>query len=101
MARCVACGGFFCRECIAEHDRRVYCASCLVRVVNRRTAVRGRRHGFAAVRRGMLLAISALLLWTGFWLLGRGLGKLPARMHEGTLWQRSDWEKRGEEGVEP
>ena len=29
VARCPACGHYFCRECITEHDDRVICAACL------------------------------------------------------------------------
>ena len=28
-ARCPACGGTYCRECVVEHDGRILCASCL------------------------------------------------------------------------
>jgi len=35
VARCPQCRGYFCRECITEHDDRVICAGCLSKLVRK------------------------------------------------------------------
>ena len=32
VARCPECRGFFCRECITEHEGRLICAQCQLRL---------------------------------------------------------------------
>jgi hypothetical protein len=68
-ARCVTCGGFFCRECITEHHERMICARCLVPAAQRG---RGRRL-FSAVVAMLRLAAGVLILWCTFYNLGRFL----------------------------
>lgn len=81
-ARCVGCGGFFCRECTTEHDGGMTCANCL-------------EAGPAPVRTGRLRTLllngtpflaGFLLVWLLFFCLGKGLISLPTSFHEGTLW---------------
>ena len=66
-ARCVTCGGFFCRECITEHYERMICARCLLPPTQRGT---GRRlfSGMVAMLR---LAVGVFILWFTFYNLGR------------------------------
>jgi hypothetical protein len=84
VARCLACGHYFCRECITEHDDRVICASCLRKLV--RVPLLQRR-GFGSLVRLSQCALGLLVAWFFFYLIGEGLLALPTSFHEGTLWQ--------------
>ena len=84
VARCPACGQYFCRECITEHEDRVICAACLRKLA--RVPLLQRR-GFAGVLRVGQCLLGLLLAWFFFHLIGEGLLKLPTSFHEGTLWQ--------------
>ncbi|RRJ94300.1 rhomboid family protein [Opitutaceae bacterium TAV4] len=100
-ARCAGCGGFFCRECIAEHNHRLYCASCLTRIT---TPASHRETGYmcrllARTRGALSLAAAALLLWAGFYYLGRTLVRIPHKFHDGTIWaESSDIDGNGDVG---
>lgn len=83
VARCLACGQYFCRECVTEHEDRVICAACLRKVARVPFL---RRRGFAAVLRGGQGLLGLLAAWFFFYLVGEQLLALPARFHEGTLW---------------
>lgn len=86
VARCPECGGFFCIECVVEHDGRVLCAACLGRIGKASLSRPGwlRR----SARLGVTVA-SALLLWLFFQLVGLALVRIPTDFHEGTLWKRA------------
>jgi hypothetical protein len=89
VARCPACGRFFCRECVTEHAGRVMCAACLratarVPLLQRRALVRG-------LQWGQCLA-GALLLWFTFYWAGNLLARLPDSFHQGTLWKKAWFE---------
>ena len=86
-ARCVECGNFFCRECIAEHDDRIVCAACLVKLVQRPRSSRRRLAGFFRVCQ---CALGLFILWFFFYLAGQSLLAIPTSFHEGTLW-RTPW----------
>ena len=89
-ARCVACGRFFCRECVAEHDGRMICGACL-----RAEAQAGHREagswlpGALGVVR---LAAALVVAWLVFYAAGRLLLKTPTEFHEGTVWRGEWWE---------
>jgi hypothetical protein len=83
-ALCPACGRFFCRECVTEHDDRVLCASCLRRLHKPPLL---RRFGFAPVARVFQGLLGFLLLWVLFYYLGLAFLSLPSSLHEGTVWQ--------------
>jgi len=85
-ARCPQCGGFFCRECVTEHDGRVMCAACLRKTARRTEA---RRRSFAPVLRVGAAACGVLVAWLVFHTLGQLLLSMPASFHEGTLWKES------------
>ena len=82
-ARCVECRQYFCRECVAEHDDRIVCASCLQKLAHRPLA---RRPAFVGVLRLVQCAFGVLLLWFFFYLVGEGLVAIPSSFHDGTLW---------------
>jgi hypothetical protein len=83
-ARCRACGGFFCRECVVEHEGRLLCAPCLARV----TAKSGRRRErLAIVRRGFVTLSGIAALWLTWYAIGIVLLRLPPNFHDGTIWR--------------
>ena len=86
IARCPGCGGFFCRECITEHDERVMCASCLAKLTRPAAA---KVHGFGlAVLRPWAAALSGIVIaWLCFYSIGRMLAAIPSDFHARSLWQ--------------
>jgi len=84
VARCPECEHFFCRECITEHEDRVICSSCLRKVT---ATVEKRRRNFAPLGRAAAAAIGVLLAGLFFFLVGRMLVNIPAKFHEGSVWQ--------------
>ncbi len=85
VARCTECGAFYCRECIAEHEGRVLCASCLEKLLAGAPAT---RHGFSGLLTLARFLSGFLLLWLMFYYIGHALLSLPASFHEGTVWER-------------
>lgn len=85
VARCPGCARFFCRECVSEHDDRVLCARCLARVQSEHVEKSSR---FAQVFRLVGVALGLAVTWWFFDLAGRGLIRLPASVHEGTVWEK-------------
>lgn len=84
VACCLSCGGFFCRECVTEHEDQVRCAACL------RKAARVpllQRRGFVRVLQAIQCLVGLFVAWFFFYLLGEALLALPSSFHEGTLWQ--------------
>jgi hypothetical protein len=84
VARCPECRQFFCRECITEHDDRVVCAACLVRLTRKPLT---RRLALGKVLWLTQAVVGLLIVWFFFFLIGESLLKLPNSFHEGTLWQ--------------
>ncbi len=84
VARCPECGSYYCRECVAEHEDRVLCASCLEKILAGRPAAR-RFSGLLAAGRFLW---GFLLLWFIFYYLGSALLSLPSSFHEGTVWEQ-------------
>ena len=86
VARCLECGQFFCRECVAEHGERGVCASCLKKVAQAAAKPARRRMNLWPVVQtaaGLLLAVFF------FYLIGSALLALPDSFHKGSLWERS------------
>jgi hypothetical protein len=90
VARCPECKQFYCRECIAEHDDRVICASCL-RKLTRRTGER--RYKFAWLTRATAFCVSITAAWLVFYWIGRILLSLPVSFHDGTIWKTAFWQE--------
>lgn len=83
-ARCPACGQFFCRECVTEHDGVVICSVCL----RKQSAGATERHlPVAALARALAVAAGFMLGWLAFHTVGQLLVSLPADFHEGTVWK--------------
>lgn len=83
-ARCPSCGGFFCRECVTEHENRILCAGCLAGLV--RPAEKKRRSFAWAARLGQGLT-GLVIAWLVFYYLAEILMTLPAAFHEGGVWE--------------
>ncbi len=86
VARCPECGFYYCRECVAEHEDRVLCASCLEKL-HAAGAPAARRDFSGIVAAGRFLW-GFLLLWSLFYYLGGALLSLPSSFHEGTVWEQ-------------
>lgn len=84
-ARCVACGRFFCRECVAEHDGRMICGACLRKETHAHAGEARRWSAWAA--RGAQMAAAVVVAWLVFYAAGRMLLTIPAEFHEGTVRQ--------------
>jgi hypothetical protein len=84
VALCRECGGYYCRECIAEHEGRVLCASCLEKLLAPAPAA---RRGFVWLVTAGRLLLGFFLLWFVFYYLGVALLSLPVSFHEGTVWK--------------
>ena len=85
VARCPECQRFFCRECITEHDDRVICASCLLKISAKSSVRRGR---FAGVGRALACVLGIIVAWFFFYSMGMLLLRTPTTLHEGTVWHR-------------
>ena len=84
VARCPECTRFYCRECISEHEDRVLCARCLSK---RTGAAPAKRSRFGHVVRSFAAVLGLLVAWWFFDLIGRGLMLLPAKVHEGSVFE--------------
>lgn len=89
VGRCVECTRFFCRECIAEHDGRLICASCLAKLARPATAARTWPRVVRSVAKGVL---GFLFAWFCFYSVGRTLLQLPSEFHEDGFWNTT-WER--------
>ena len=88
VARCPACGRFFCRECVTEHEDQVLCAACLRGLAVPEGKPSGRLGGL--LRLGHFL-LGILILYILFYYFAQVLLALPSDFHEGTLWQTGWW----------
>ena len=89
VVRCPDCGRYYCRECVTEHEDRMLCTGCLqAYLAGGRIKKRPWIRGGAIVVQGIS---GFVLLWYGFFLLGRILLAIPSAFHEGTLWQNLGW----------
>jgi hypothetical protein len=86
-ARCPRCAGFFCRECVAEHDDQLVCARCLKLWLAAPEA-----GGPGRVRLARLAAAAAglLLAWMLFYAFGYALLSIDTKVHDGTIWKPED-----------
>ncbi len=89
VGRCTGCSGGFCRECLTEHEDRLYCGPCFALHIEagRRASVR-RPTDWRQWKAGVAVVGSMLCLVVGFYLLGRLLAAIPADMHDGTVWEK-------------
>lgn len=90
VARCPECREFFCRECVAEHDDRVICSSCLRKLAARKERP---KRSFSVLLRPIALLGGLLVAWLYFYLIGNWSSALPSKFHEGTIWNSSSFDE--------
>ncbi len=84
-ARCPECHGFFCRECITEHDSRVICANCLARLGAARTNAPKRKR-WKYLWHATQCIVGVMFAWLYFYSWSRILVAIPENFHEGSAW---------------
>lgn len=84
-ARCVSCGGSFCRECVTPYEGRMLCGGCLKEKQGVVHEVNPRSFWWPAL---VQMGLGIGLLWGLAWLLGRVLADMPEQFHEGTMWDK-------------
>jgi len=86
-ARCPECRRFFCRECVAEHEDRVLCASCLKKLA---APALNQHRAFSTLKRSAQVVVGILVAWFFFFVLGEGLLRIPDSFHDTSVW-RPPW----------
>jgi len=75
--RCPACGRSYCRECVSEHEGRLLCAACLIRITANRQP---ETHTLRKLAPPAMIAAGILLAWLVYWAAGAALIGLIHRM---------------------
>jgi hypothetical protein len=83
VARCPACAGDFCRECVVEHEGRLLCASCLTLEI---AQAKPSRLAWSRWRDVVTTVGCFVLLWTALYFLGTIVKAMPGELHEGSVW---------------
>ena len=83
VCRCPGCGRGFCRECVAEHEQRLLCASCLKAAMSPPPPARGNR----LMARVALALAGILLVWILFFCAGEAILTYTGRLEQ-TAWVR-------------
>jgi len=84
VARCPECTGFFCRECITEHDDKVLCSACLKNILSARIPVTSK----LKVPYFFLQFVTGfMVIWSIYYFFGHLLLSIPSTFHEGTFWE--------------
>jgi len=83
VCRCPECGRSFCRECVAEHEQRLLCASCLKTAVRLEPQRAGKRR---IARAGWALA-GILLAWIILFCAGEAILAYTGRLEQ-AAWLR-------------
>ncbi len=84
-ARCPSCRGFFCAECITEHEGKLTCATCLG-VRRERSRSRGEKRDIPVLPVFQLL-VGILICWALFYFFAQTLADMPDDFHDGTIWE--------------
>jgi hypothetical protein len=87
-AQCPVCGGFFCRECVTEHDDRVICSDCLLKLTG---SLSPQARPLRWISRCTWGLAGFFLAWVCFYYIGQFLLSLPSDFHEGTFWTETNW----------
>jgi hypothetical protein len=82
--RCPECRRFYCRECVAEHDDRVICASCLKKLTAEAST---KNRTFSAVMRSLPVLFGLLIVWFFFFTIGETLTRMPSSFHASSMWR--------------
>jgi len=90
VGRCSVCAGGFCRECLTEHEDRLYCGPCFTLQVASVRRVASRSNINWCFWRRITLTIGSLVcLVAGAYALGRLLAAIPADFHDGKVWKKT------------
>ena len=84
VALCTVTGKPYCRECIVEHEGKMVAAHVVADLLAEPEQTSDSR--WKRGRQWLVSGISLLVLWYGFFLLGRLLLSIPSRFHEGNFW---------------
>jgi hypothetical protein len=68
VSLCVECRRAYCRECVVDHDGRLICAACLVRL---RAPSAGGSRALQRTFSAAGMAVTLLLCWIVFYMAGR------------------------------
>jgi hypothetical protein len=77
--RCPACGRSYCRECVSEHEGRLLCAACLIRVTAGAQQSGGRLQKLSPAA---MIAAAILLAWLTYWAAGESVMAVIRRMQQ-------------------
>jgi hypothetical protein len=83
VCRCPVCGRSFCRECVAEHEQRLLCASCLKASVRIEPAGAGKQR----IAHAAWLLAGILLAWMILFFVGEAVLAYTGRLEQ-TAWLR-------------
>lgn len=88
VAKCLGCGGALCRECVSQHDGKIYCVHCLAKLRQPATApaATGRRW-WPILRSAAETVLAVMVVWGIFYGIGAIAVRIPSEFHEGTMWQ--------------
>jgi hypothetical protein len=90
VGRCSVCAGGFCRECVTEHEDRLYCGPCFtLQVAGVRRVAAPSKFNAGFWRRVALTIGSLVCLVAGAYALGRLLAAIPADFHDGKVWKKT------------
>ncbi len=83
VAKCMSCLGFFCRECVVEHDGRMLCKHCLDQHRDAGQSVQNRPL-LRMLCNSALLCVSVLFCYLYFYLIGRSLMSIAQTFYDST-----------------
>ncbi len=81
-ARCPECSGFFCRECVTEHNGRMLCLKCLRKNLD---SLRGKGKGLGFYMMAAAFLISMMSSWYFFFQISVFLASIPQKYHDGSV----------------
>jgi hypothetical protein len=76
--RCPGCAGYYCRECVTEHEGKFLCSSCIQR---RGAPVRAAGRLGTRVLHSLAVIVGVLVAWFLFYIVGRLLILIPPNLH--------------------
>jgi hypothetical protein len=78
VARCPGCAGYYCRECVTEHEGKFLCSSCIQR---KEATVHAASSFGSRVLNGIAVIVGMVVAWCLFYIVGRILILIPPNLH--------------------